>query len=267
MADVMYERVRSIQRCVGVCFITGALLLTFSIVAQPVFGDINRTDQILGALAKQDWGAWMQLHAVMMLGFALVTVGFAALAFLLHLKGSSGSASIIGGTALLGGTLWVVFFSAELYGYRYLVNLYTIDPGLATALFSTVWHWKMGGIAAAAALTFTAVVWSGVRGTSRGLYPLWLGWGGAFFAIAGLAIYFFEYLGSTATGAPINPVQSPGVRYGVALPLQLWVLGVGVHMMRAYITGEAMMPAPAPVRPAAAPKTPPMGSPDPILPA
>ena len=93
MADVMYERVRSIQRCVGVCFITGALLLTFSIVAQPVFGDINRTDQILGALAKQDWGAWMQLHAVMMLGFALVTVGFAALAFLLHLKGSSGSAS------------------------------------------------------------------------------------------------------------------------------------------------------------------------------
>jgi len=268
MADVMYERVRSIQRCVGVCFITGALLLTFSIVAQPSFGDVNRTDQILGALAKQGWGAWMQLHAVMMLGFVLVTVGFAALAFLLHLKGSSGAASIIGGTAVLGGTLWVSFFSAELYGYRYLINLYTIDPGLATALFSTVWFWKMGGIAAAAALTFTAVIASGIKGTARGLYPLWLGWGGAFFAIAGLAVYFFDYLGSTATGAAINPMQAAAVRYGIGLPLQLWVLGVGVHMMRAYITGVAMMPAEAPAARAPAQKrTPPVGSPDPIPPA
>jgi hypothetical protein len=246
MADVMTERVRSIQRCVGVCFITGALLLTFSIVAQPTFGDVNRTDQILGALAKQGWGAWMNLHAVMILGFALVTVGFAALAFLLHLRGSSGSASVIGATALLGGALWVLFFSAELYGYRYLLNLYGIDPGLATALFSTVWFWKMGGIAAAAALTFVAVIASGVTGTARGVLPLWLGWGGAFFAIAGLGIYFFDFLGSTATGAAINPIQSPAVRYGVGLPLQLWLLGVGIHMMRAFLTREVMIPVTAP---------------------
>ncbi|HEY7727204.1 MAG TPA: hypothetical protein VID50_01990, partial [Candidatus Eisenbacteria bacterium] len=157
-----------------------------------------------------------------------------------------GSASVIGATALLGGALWVLFFSAELYGYRYLLNLYGIDPGLATALFSTVWFWKMGGIAAAAALTFVAVIASGVTGTARGVLPLWLGWGGAFFAIAGLGIYFFDFLGSTATGAAINPIQSPAVRYGVGLPLQLWLLGVGIHMMRAFLTREVMIPVTAP---------------------
>lgn len=262
MADVMTDRVRSIQRCVGVCFITAALLLTFSIVAQPTFGDVNRADQVLESLSKQGWGAWMQLHAVMILGFALVTAGFFALAFLLHLRGSSGAASVIGASALLGGALWVLFFSAELYGYKYLLNLYSIEPGFATALFSTVWFWKMGGIAAAAALTFVAVIASGVTGTSRGFFPLWLGWGGAFFAIAGLAIYFFDYLGSTATGAAINPMQSTAVRYGVGLPLQLWLLGVGIHMMRAYLTGQAMVPVTAP----AAQKPSPIGSPESILP-
>jgi hypothetical protein len=270
MADVMSERVRSIQRCVGVCFITAALLLTFSIVAQPTFGDVNRVDRILDALSKQGWGAWMQLHAVMILGFALATAGFAALAFLFHLRGSSGAASIIGASALLGGTLWVLFFSAELYGYKYLLNLYSIDPGGATALFSSIWFWKMGGIAVAAGLTFVAVIGSGVTGTSRGFFPVWLGWGGAFFAIAGLAIYFFDYLGSTATGAAINPMQSPGVRYFVGLPLQLWLLGVGIHMMRAYLTGQVMIPAAAPAAPkpasSSAPKPSTAGSPETIPP-
>ena len=249
MADVMAERVRSIQRCVGVCFITGALLLTFSIVAQPTFGDVNRADLILEYLSKQVWSAWMMLHAVMMLGFALVAVGFAALGFLLHLRGSSGSASVITASALLGGALWVLFFSAELYGYRYLLNLYGIDPSLATALFSTVWFWKMGGIAAAALLTFAAVVASGVTGTARGILPVWLGWGGALFGIAGIATYVFAFLGSTATGAAINPMQAPAVRYGIGLPLQLWLLGVGTLMMRAYLTGESMLPAAAPPAP------------------
>jgi hypothetical protein len=251
MADVMTERVRSIQRCVGVCFITGALLLTFCIVAQPTLGNVNSTNLILDSLSKQGWSAWMQLHALMILGFALVTAGFAAMAFLMHLRGSSGAASVIGTFALLGGALWVVFFSAELYGYKYLLNLYSIDPGGATTLFSSVWFWKMGGIAAAGAFTFIAVIAAGVTGTSHRILPVWLGWGGAFFAIVGLAIYFFDYLGSTATGSAINPLQAPAVRYGVALPLQLWVLGVGILMMRAYLTGQAMAPpVPIAARPA-----------------
>ena len=245
MADVMTERIRSIQRCVGVTFIAGALLIGFSIVAQPSFSDVNRADEVLGLIAKQGWGGWMTLHAVMILGFALVTIGFAAFGFLLHLRGSSGSASVITASAVVAGSLWTGFFAAELYGYRYLTNLYSIDPSLATALFTTVWFWKMGAMVVAAALTFLAVAFAGARGTARGLLPVWLGWGGTLFAIAGLAVYVFSFLGSTATGAPINPIQSGGVRYGIALPLQLWLLGVGAWMSYAYATGVSMAP-PAP---------------------
>src|SRR5512139_2628083 len=165
MADVMVERIRSIQRCVGICFIAGAVLLSISIVAQPALGDPNRADLVLGLLAKQGWGGWMTLHAVMMLGFALVAVGFTAFGFQLHLRGSSGSASVMTACALLGAALWLAFFAAEIYGYRYFVNLGVVDPSLATALFSAVWFWKMGGIAAAAVLTFAAVIAGGITGT------------------------------------------------------------------------------------------------------
>jgi hypothetical protein len=267
MADVMAERIRSIQRCVGVTFIAGALFLAYSIIAQPSFDDVNRADQVLALLAKQGWTGWMALHAVMILGFALVTVGFAAFAFLLHLRGSSGSASVITVTAVLGGALWIGFFAAELYGYRYLTNLYTIDPSRATELFSTVWFWKLGAMVVAALLTFLAVAFAGATGTKRGVLPVWLGWGGALFAIGGLAIYAFSFLGSTDTGAAINPMQSAGVRYGIGLPLQLWVLGVGAWMMYAFVTGVSMAPPAPPVsrptaagaggRPAAGPGAPP----------
>ena len=172
----------------------------------------------------------------------LVAVGFTAFGFLLHLRGASGSASVMTACGLLGAGLWLGFFSAELYGYRYLLNLYGIDPSLATALFSTVWFWKMGAMAAAALLTFTAVTAGGLTGTARGILPVWLGWGGALFAIAGMAIYVFAFLGSTATGAAINPMQSMGVRLAVGLPLQLWVLGVGVLLLRAYVTREPIRP-------------------------
>ncbi len=248
MADVMTERIRSIQRCVGATFIAGALLIGFSIVAQPAFSDVNRADEVLGLIAKQGWGGWMTLHAVMIVGFALVAIGFAAFGFLLHLRGSSGSASVITASAVAAGALWIGFFAAELYGYRYLTNLYSIDPSLATALFSTVWFWKLGGMAVAAVLTFLAVAFAGARGTARGLLPVWLGWGGTLFAIAGLAVYVFSFLGSTATGAAINPIQSGGVRYGIGLPLQLWLLGVGAWMSYAYATGISRAP-PAPPAP------------------
>lgn len=248
MADVMTERIRSIQRCVGVTFIAGALLIGFSIVAQPSFSDVNVAKDVLDLVSKQDWSGWMMLHAVMIVGFALVTIGFAAFGFLLHLRGSSGSASVITASAVAAGALWMDFFAAELYGYRYLTNLYSIDPSLATALFTTVWFWKLGGMVVAALLTFLAVAFAGARGTARGLLPVWLGWGGTLFAIAGLAVYVFSFLGSTTTGAAINPMQSGGVRYGIGLPLQLWLLGVGAWMSYAYVNRISMAP-PAPPAP------------------
>jgi len=263
MADVMAERVRSIQRCVGICFIAGAVLITLSILLQPSLGDPNRADLVLEKISKQDWGGWMTLHAVMMLGFSLVAVGFTALGFLLHLRGASGAASVVTACALLGASLWVAFFAAELYGYRFLTNLYSADPSLATMLFSTVWHWKLGAMAAASVLTFVAVIAAGVTGTARGLMPVWLGWGGTLFAIAGTAVYFFGFLGSTATGAPINPMQSLAVRIGIGLPLQVWLAATGFVLARARIRIEPAAPAAHAPRPKPAAPAPPAEPPGP----
>jgi hypothetical protein len=191
----------------------------------------------------------MQFHAFMAAGFILVTIAFSAFAFLLHLKGSSGTASIVGTCAILGGGIWVTFLAAELYAYRFFANLYGVDPGGSTMLFSTVWFWKLGALVAAGALFFVAVAFAGVTAVKREILPVWMGWGGAFFAIIGLVVYVIDFWGSTATGAATQPMQWPAMRYGVGLPLQLWMLGLGVILLRRYFTRPMPMRA-APVRPA-----------------
>jgi hypothetical protein len=239
MADLMVERIRSIERTAGLAFVLGSLLLAVSLLLYPSYPQVNQSNVVLGSIAKERGESWMQLHAFMAAGFALVTIGFAALAFHLHIKGSSGAASIIGTSALIGGTLWVLFLCGEIYAYSYFVNLYGIDPGGATMLFSTIWFWKLSALVAAALLYFVAVVTTGLRAPARGILPVWLGWGGALFAIVGIIVYGLEFWGSTATGAAIQPMQWPAVRYGVGLPLQAWLLGVGAVLLRSYYTRAA----------------------------
>lgn len=234
MADVMEERIGSIERAAGFGFVLGSILLALAVVLHPVFPEVNRTNLVLQAITKSRGESWMQLHALMAAGFVIVTVAFSAFAFLLHLKGSSGSASIVATCALLGGGIWVTFLSAELYAYRFFANLYGVDPGGSTMLFSTVWFWKLGALIVAGSLLFVAVVFAGVTGAKREIIPVWLGWGGALFALVGLLIYLMEFWSSTATGAATQPMQWPAVRYGIGLPLQLWMLGVGVLFLRRY---------------------------------
>src|SRR5206468_7244397 len=117
---------------------------------------------------------------------------------------------------------------------------YGVDPGGATMLFSTIWFWKVGALVAGALLFFGAVAFSGVAGVKRDLFPLWLGWGGALVALVGALVYILDFLSSTATGAASQPMQWPAMRYGVGLPLQLWMLGVGVILLRRYFSRTPM---------------------------
>jgi len=236
MADVMEERIHSIERTAGVSFALSAIVLSIALVLHPVFPDVNKTNQVLQAITSANGEMWMQLHAIMAAGFILATVGFCAFAFSLHLNGSSGSASIVSACALLGGSIWVTFLCAELYAYRFFANLYSVDPGGATMLFSAVWLWKMGAVLAGGALFFLAVTFAGFAGAKRDLIPVWLGWGGALFGILGTLIYAMEFWSSTATGGATQPMQWPAVRYGVGLPLQLWMLGVGGILLQRYFT-------------------------------
>src|SRR5262245_28098996 len=239
MADLMVERIRSIERTAGFGFVAGSLLLLVSLLLYPTLPQVNQSSLVLGAIAKERGEAWMQLHAIMVAGFTLVTIAFAALAFMLHIKGSSGAASIVGTSVLIGGTLWVAFLSAEMYAYGFFVNLYGIDPGGATMLFSVIWFWKLSALVAAALLFFVAVIAAGLRAPARGVLPVWLGWGGALFGIVGVIAYTLEFWGSTTTGGAIQPMQWPAVRYGVGLPLQLWLLAVGALLLRSYYTRAA----------------------------
>ncbi len=232
MADVMEERVRSIQLCAGVTFALGALILSLCLGLYPSLAPANQTNLILDTLSKQDIGGWMWLHAWMLTGFLLATVGFTAFAFLLHLRGSSGAASIISVCALVGGGLWATFLSMEIFVGPFLKTLYPVDPGLATMLFTTVWFWKMGALAAGGVLFFTAVITAGTAGTTREILPLWMGWGGALFGSVGILVYVFEFWTATATGSAINPMRGAGIRYGVGLPIQLWMIGVGATLLR-----------------------------------
>lgn len=268
MADVMDERIRSIEFCAGLSFTLGALLLTLSLCLYPRLAPANQTNLILEALSKEDIGSWMSLHAVMVIGFVFATLAFVAYGFLLHLKGSSGPASVVTTSAVIGGGLWATFLSMEFFVGPFLKTYYPIDPGLATMLFSTVWFWKMGALAVAAVLLFTAVIAAGISGTSRGMMPLWLGWGGAFFGVVGILVYLFEFWTATATGSAINPLRGSGVRFGVGLPLQLWMIGVGVLLLRDYKDHAHTLPPQArtPVPPKREPTMPKFPEPPPLPP-
>ena len=240
MADVMEERVRSIERTAGFAFVIASVLLGTTMLVHPLFPDVNKTNQVLQTITSQKGEAWMQVHALMTVGFAIAAVAFCALAFLLHIKGSSGSASIVTTCALLGGGLWVTFLSAEMYATRFYANLYGIDPGGATMLFSTLWFWKIGALNAGAVLFFAAVVFGGVAAVKRDVIPVWLGWGGALIAGVGAVVYIGDFWSTTATGAASQPMQWPAMRYGVGIPLQLWMLGVGVIFLQRYFTRAPM---------------------------
>ena len=231
MADVMEERIRSIQFSSGIAFVLGALLLALTITLYPTLPPANETNKVLEVLVKEDTSSWMWLHAMMVAGFALVTVAFTAFSFQLHLRGSSGPASVVSSCALVAGALWMTFLSAEFFVFPFVKNYMSIEPGLATMLFNVFWYWKMGALWTAGLLTFFAVITAGTTATARGILPVWLGWGGAVFATLGVLIYLFEFATATATGSAINPMRGGFARYGVGLTLQLWLLATGATFL------------------------------------
>src|SRR5882762_1515871 len=95
------------------------------------------------------------------------------------------------------------------------------------------------------------VIFSGIAGVKRNVMPVWLGWSGSLIGIIGALVYVMDFWGSTATGRASQPMQRPMMRYGVGLPLQLWMLGVGVVLLMDYFSRPmAMKVTHAPARPA-----------------
>ena len=259
MADVMDERVQSIQTYAGVGFTLGAVVLSLSLAVFPSLPPANEANHVIEAIAKEGLSGWMGLHAAMVVGFLAAAVGFAAFAFLLHLRGASGPASIVTVCALVGASIYVSFLSMEFFLPAFIRNLYPLDPGLATMLFSAVWYWKMGALAVGSVLLFAAVVAAGLGGSSRDVIPSWLGWAGAVVGVIGILVYLFDFWSSTVTGAAINPMRMTAVRYGVGLPLQVWMLAVGATLLRERSQARAVPPqarTPVPRRdPARPPRT------------
>ena len=246
MADVMEERTHSLERTAGFAFVIAAVILGTTMLLHPVFQDVNNTGNVLQTITASKGSGWMQVHAIMAFGFAVAAIGFCALSFLLHVRGSSGSASVVSTCALLGCGIWITFLCAELYAARFFANWYGVDSGMATMLFSVVWFWKLGALYAGALLLFGAVAFAGIGAVKRDILPVWLGWGGALFAIIGTLVYAMDFMTSTGTGAASQPMQWPAMRYGVGLPIQLWMLGVGAVFLQQYFTRPLPMRHPQP---------------------
>ena len=232
MADVMEERLRSAGLTAGIAFALGALCIAISIVLFPDLPPANETNRILEVLVRQDTAGWMWLHAALAAGFTLATIGFVSLGFMLHFRGSTGPASAGMVCALIAGSLWTAFLSAEFFVHPFIRNLMGVDPGLATMLFNTYWFWKMGALWVAGILLFVAVIAEGMAASTRGVLPAWLGFGGAVFATFGVILYGFEFLNATTIGAAVNPMRGAIGRFGVGLPLQVWMVAVGATLLR-----------------------------------
>ena len=69
--------------------------------------------------------------------------------------------------AVIAGSLWAAFLSAEFFVHGFIRNLIGIDPGLATMLFNTYWFWKMGALWTAGMLLFAAVMTLGLAASAR----------------------------------------------------------------------------------------------------
>lgn len=242
MADVMEERIRSAGLTAGIAFALGAVCIAISIVLFPELPPANETNRILEVLARQDTGGWMWLHAALVAGFTLATIGFVALGFMLHFRGSTGPASAGMACAVIAGSIWATFLSAEFFVHPFIKNLVGVDPGLGTMLFNTYWFWKMGALWLAGLLTFVAVISEGMAAASRGVMPAWLGFGGAVFAVFGIILYGFEFLNATTIGAAVNPMRGPIGRWGVGLPLQIWMVAVGASLLRDYRERATALP-------------------------
>jgi hypothetical protein len=232
MPDLIEERVRSAGLTAGICFALGALCIAISIALFPELPPANETSRILEVLVREGNGGWMWLHAALAAGFILATIGFVSLGFQLHFRGSTGPASVGMVCALISGALWVAFLSAEFFVHPFIMNLMGVDPGLATMLFNTYWFWKMGALWVAGLLMFVAVIAEGLAASGRAILPAWLGFGGAVFATFGVILYAFEFLNATTIGAAVNPMRGMIGRFGVGLPLQIWMMVVGGMLLR-----------------------------------
>jgi len=242
MADVMEERVRSAGLTAGITFALGALFIAISIVLFPELPPANETSRILEVLVRQDNAGWMWLHAALAAGFLMATIGFVSLGFMLHFRGSTGPASVGMVCALIAGGLWAAFLSVEFFVHPFIRNLMGVDPGLATMLFNTYWFWKMGALWIAGLLLFVAVIAEGLAASARGILPAWLGFGGALFATFGVILYAFEFMNASTVGAAINPMRGPIGRWGVGLPLQVWMVAVGATLLRDFRDHAVSLP-------------------------
>jgi hypothetical protein len=111
----------------------------------------------------------------------------------------------------------------------------------------------MGALWLAGLLMFVAVIAEGMAANVRGVLPAWLGFGGAVFATFGIILYAFEFLNATTIGGAVNPMRSPIARFGIGLPLQVWMVAVGATLMRDYRDRVSALPpqvrTPVPRRP------------------
>jgi len=55
-------------------------------------------------------------------------------------------------------------------------------------------------------------------------------------------LYAFEFMNASTVGAAINPMRGPIGRWGVGLPLQVWMVAVGATLLRDFRDHAVSLP-------------------------
>lgn len=219
------------QRMAGGSLIAGAVLLAASSILFPRVGDPANTQQVLLRVAETRGGLWELDHALFVLGFWSVMVGFIGV-YRSTLEGRSATWARLGLYAALVATiLLTILFVLEGFALPRLVERWenAAEAQKLTLVLIASSIGDMGGTAFGLAIIvyWSALAFLGIGMISSAVYPKWLGW---WIVPPALATVLLVGIPQTVAGSShtVNNVIFPIV----TIPSVLWVACVGVWHSR-----------------------------------
>lgn len=235
MTDRGVARIGALGATVG-----GVLLLVGNVIHPREEGQLDDVEALLSVVAGAE--IWAAVHTILLLGVALLLVGYVGLAATLT---ESVWPRLGLGLAIVGTGLAALFMTTEAVALPPIAQQWATssDGARQSAIDSALplLHLSLAMSAATALFLFgfTPLV-MGRALLSSDRYPSWLGRAGMGIGILGLAANLFQILTGVTTGTGLILVP-----IGI-VAATLWVIALGVFMWRRSVNQGSMVAAATP---------------------